>query len=250
MADFYNSSNAFPSHRTPLASILESAARAKKRRAYFAFHFADIIRVNNVRQAWKIDHPDAPEMRSFYDSSLWERRQLEGPESLKNLIRDGVRYTSAVCVLVSSETWSRRWVRYEIARAVIDGRGLLAAHLNSIRHHVTRVPDPWGPNPLDYVGVGKVQPETPNPFLGYRNSLTSLLGHAEPKYYLFERTGNEWVRYKDYMSPVELPPYLIDPAPGRVALLSGGTAAYDYVSGDGHKNIGSWIDRAAEQVGR
>ena len=56
------------------------------------------------------------------------------PESLKNLIRDGVEHTSAVCVLVGSETWSRRWVRYEIARAVIDDRGLLAVHLNNIEH--------------------------------------------------------------------------------------------------------------------
>jgi hypothetical protein len=29
-----------------------------KRRAYFAFHYEDIMRVNNVRNAWKIDHPD------------------------------------------------------------------------------------------------------------------------------------------------------------------------------------------------
>src|SRR5690242_5243920 len=97
----------------------------QKRKVYFSFHFDDIMRVNNVRQAWKIDHPDALLMRSFYDSSLWETRQLDSPESLKGLIRDGVEHTSAVCVLVGSETWYRRWVRYEIARAVIDGRGLL-----------------------------------------------------------------------------------------------------------------------------
>ena len=98
----------------------------QKRKVYFSFHFDDIMRVNNVRNAWKIDHPDAPAMRSFYDSSLWESRQLDSPDSIKNLVRDGVGHTSAVCVLVGSNTWSRRWVRYEIARAVIDGRGLLA----------------------------------------------------------------------------------------------------------------------------
>ena len=132
-------------NRSRLGSLL---ARVQKRKVYFSFHFDDVMRVNNVRQAWKIDHPDAPTMRSFYDSSLWERRQLEDPESVKRLIREGVEHTSTISVLVGSQTWSRRWVRYEIARAVIDGRGLLAVHLNNIRHHVTQRSDPLGQNPL------------------------------------------------------------------------------------------------------
>jgi hypothetical protein len=32
--------------------------------------------------------------------------------------------------------------------------------------------------------------------------------------------------------------------------LSNGTAEYNYVTGDGHKHIGSWIDQAAQAVGR
>src|SRR6266705_2435814 len=78
-----------------------------KRKAYFAFHYDDIMRVNNVRNAWKITHPDSIFMRSFYDSSLWEVKQLEGDEALKRLIREGVDYTSAVCVLIGSQTWQR-----------------------------------------------------------------------------------------------------------------------------------------------
>jgi hypothetical protein len=44
--------------------------KLRSERCNFSFHFDDIMRVNNVRQAWRIDHPDAPKMRSFYDSSL------------------------------------------------------------------------------------------------------------------------------------------------------------------------------------
>lgn len=62
-----------------MGSLLGAIAKVQKRKVYFSFHFDDVMRVNNVRNAWKIDHPDAPEMRSFYDSSLWERRQLESP---------------------------------------------------------------------------------------------------------------------------------------------------------------------------
>jgi MTH538 TIR-like domain (DUF1863) len=219
-------------------ALLGAPAQIQKRKAYFSFHFGDIMRVNAVRQAWKISHPDAPQMRSFYDSSLWESRQLEKPESLKGLIREGVEYTSAICVLVGSQTWSRRWVRYEIARAVTDGRGLLAVHLNNIRHHVSKAIDAWGANPLEYVAVGKVQP---HPLLN-------------AQYYLFEFTVQNgqsgWFRYADYTDPVKLPPYLSDPPAGFVMPLARGTMLYDHVLHEGHKNIGAWMDLAAQKAGR
>ena len=58
-----------------------------KRKAFFSFHYDDIMRVNVVRNAWKIDHPDNALMRSFQDSSLWESRKLEGDDAVKRLIR-------------------------------------------------------------------------------------------------------------------------------------------------------------------
>src|SRR5215510_10675029 len=89
----------------PLSSFRTLAGgynAAIKRKAYFAFHYDDIMRVNNVRNAWKITHPDSPTNRSFQDSSLWESNKLEGEEAIKRLIREGVEYTSAVCVLIGS----------------------------------------------------------------------------------------------------------------------------------------------------
>jgi hypothetical protein len=199
------------------------------------------MRVNNVRNAWKIDRPDNALYRSFQDSSLWKRRELEGDDAVKRLIREGVQHTSAVCVLAGTATWSRRWVRYEIARAIIDGRGLLTVHINGLNHHQTRSPDPRGPNPLSYVGVGKVQP--------------SVLYPA--KYYLFEyklvcKFGQyqwEWHRYEDYTDPVDRPSWLADPAAGWIMPFSNGAVEHDYVGEFGDKNIGAWIDAAAQQAG-
>jgi MTH538 TIR-like domain (DUF1863) len=221
---------------TPLAA-------PTKRKAFFSFHFDDIMRVNVVRNAWKITHPDNALMRSFCDSSLWERRKLEGDASIKRLIRDGICYTSAVCVLVGSDTWWRRWVRYEIARAVIDSRGLLAVHLNGIRHHQTKAPHILGANPLEFMAVGKFQADVWSP----------------TRYYLFEKihvpsiSGDSqwsWVRYKEHTDPVKLPVWLDDPTPGRVMPLSCCAQEYDYTVNEGHKNIGEWIDQAARAVGR
>ncbi len=214
-----------------------------KRKAFFSFHFDDIMRVNVVRNVWKIAHPDNALMRSFYDSSLWESRKLEGDEAVKRLIRDGVCNTSAVCVLAGSDTWERRWVRYEIARAIIDGRGLLTVHLNSIRHHVTKTPHTRGCNPLSFMGVGKVQADVWQP----------------ARYYLFEKRAVSdgfggwkwgWYRYVDYTLQVDLPAWVSDPKPGFITLLSGCAAEYDYTADDGHRKIGSWIDRAAQRAGR
>jgi len=213
----------------------------KKRRAFFSFHFDDIMRVNVVRNAWRFAHPDDP---SFTDSSLWESRKLEGKDALKELIRGGVSNTSAVCVLIGSETWHRPWVRYEIARSVIDERGLLAVHINSIRHHQTKVSEALGYNPLDWLGVGKV-------------FIPSILAKSE--YYLFEkhalhdgfgRIRWEWRRYPEYTRPVKLPPWLGDPDPGYLMPLSAQAPVYDFAADDGHRNLGIWIDAAAQRAGR
>jgi len=207
---------------------------------YFAFKYDDVMRVNDVRQAWKIDHPDNQLMRSFYDSSLWESKKLEGADALKKLMWEGVEYTSAVCVLIGSDTWRSRWVKYEIARSVIDGRGLLAVHINSLNHHQRRQPDSLGFNPLRLLGVYKSK---------------------EGKFYLYEQrqvvlnslTGQtewQWQKYTDYTFAVPLPRYLAEPDIGYIRPLSAGTLEYDFVANTGHKNIGAWIDRAAQAAGR
>jgi hypothetical protein len=211
-----------------------------KRRAFFSFHFDDVMRVNVVRNAWKFSHPEA---HSYTDSSLWESRQCEGKDAIKSLIRGGVEYTSAACVLIGSETYFRPWVRYEIARAVIDERGLLAVHLNSIRHHRTHATDTRGHNPLEWMAVGKVQANALQP----------------PKYYLFEKVPVPngiggytwtWFRYNEHTHAVKRPPWLRDSAAGFVTPLSEGAPVYDFISDNGHNYLGAWIDNAARRAGR
>ena len=121
----------------------------KKRHVFFSFHYADILRVNNVRMSgeFKTDKTDGRSIEGFYDKSLWESSKRTGDIGLKTLIREGVQRTSVVCVLAGTNTWSRRWVRYEIARAVVDGKGLFAIHINGINHHERKAPDPRSDNP-------------------------------------------------------------------------------------------------------
>jgi hypothetical protein len=126
-----------------------------KRRAFFSFHYADIFRVNVVRKSQEFLGAKGRSLEGFYDGSLWESAKRRGDSSLKDLIRGGVQNTSVVCVLVGSETSARRWVRYEIARSVIDGKGLLAVNINGITHHSLGVPAARGANPCAYIGVAQ-----------------------------------------------------------------------------------------------
>lgn len=211
----------------------------KKRKVFFSFHYGDIMRVCNVRNAWKIDHPDSPFARSFYDSGLWESKKLQDPIAIKTLIRQGVQFTSTVCVLVGAETWSRRWVKYEIARSIIDGRGLLAVHINNLNHHQRRVPDVLGINPLHLIGIYK---SPSGQYFIYEKQV--FANHLTNQYEW------RWHPYVDYKLPVSLPRYLPEPGIGYVRPLSEGALQYDFVAGLGHKNIGAWIDTAAQMVGR
>lgn len=138
---------------TPPALPIPVNQEPVKRKAFFSFHYADVMRVNNVRQEGKINKRATE--RNFYDASLWESKKLEGPDALKKLIREGMEGASAVCVLVGSETWSRRWVKYEIARAVIEQKGLFGIHINGLKHHQRRQADPHGFNPFHHMGVYK-----------------------------------------------------------------------------------------------
>jgi Thoeris protein ThsB, TIR-like domain len=208
-----------------------------KRSVFYSFHYDDVIRVNNVRHTEQFKAKILEVPQSHYDRSLWENSKRTNPESLKSLIREGVKNTSVVCVLIGTQTWSRPWVRYEIARSVIDQKGLLAVDLNSINHHHDRCPHPLGPNPLSYMAVGKMRDGT---------------------YRLFEKNARvlngqwqwSWDRYVDHMAEILLPKYLPVPAVGYVSPLDLGGYRYDACRNDVWKNMPAWLNLAATRAGR
>lgn len=199
-----------------------------KRFVYFAFHYDDILRANNVRLSPAFQQGSTGVSARFVDRSLWERRKRTDPDGLKRLMREGVQGSSVVCVLIGSATWQRRWVRYEIARAVVDQKGLLGVDINGLNHHRELSPHPMGYNPLDFMGVGQIDDGT---------------------YRICEWTDG-WRRYPEFTAPVQLPRYLASPGIGYVSALSSGTARYDYAGNNGSKALGMWADIAARSAGR
>jgi hypothetical protein len=86
------------------------------------------------------------------DSRVSEPATALADDEIKQAIRDGVDQTSVTCVLIGAHTWKDRWVRYEIARSVERGNGLLAVRIDGIADPKTqqRVVASW--NPLAYLG--------------------------------------------------------------------------------------------------
>lgn len=210
-------------------------SQTTRRSVFFSFHYADLMRVNVVRRSGEFKterNSSGRSIEGFYDRSLWERAKSEGPDNIKRLIREGLERTSVVCVLVGSGTHSRRWVRYELARSVIDGKGLVAIHINGIRAinppHGTEI---WGINPAEHMGVARGD---------------------DGRFYLceYDLQSRSWQWYADYTLAVELPAYLEAPAAGNVMSLDRGTLAYDWVGQNGYRNVGGWIDLAAADAGR
>src|SRR5438876_4552001 len=122
------------------------------KRVFFSFHYQDVIdfRANVLRQHW-LTKPDR-ESAGFFDASIWGNAKLSGDIAFKRLINASLQGTSVTCVLVGSQTYARRWVRYEIMKGFRKSNLLLSIHVNPIngRDQVTKIK---GPNPLKYLGV-------------------------------------------------------------------------------------------------
>jgi len=161
------------------------------KRVFFSFHYQDVVdfRANVVRRHNEFSRDEA----GYYDASMWEEAKKEGDIALKRLINRKLKYTSNTCVLIGSETYARRWVRYEIIKSIMKGNHLFAVHINGIRDKYRRT-KPLGPNPLDYLAVVPVS-----------------AGLLHTTVYPIHYTGGSWVPYEEVKSQKTFKiPYKID----------------------------------------
>jgi len=191
------------------------------KRVYFCFHYQDVadFRANVVRNHWmtKTDRESA----GFFDASLWESARKQGDVAIKRLINSGMEGTSTTCILIGSQTYARRWVRYEIMRSFKRGNSILGIHINSIqaKDRTTKV---LGPNPLKYLGVT------------YSASGITATLH--------EVADGQWREYTEVDGAAS---YQITPVPDqyRGQGYNFGTwyRVYDWVTANGYNNFASWV---------
>lgn len=213
-----------------MASVfLKSTFLPPRRRVFFSFHYQmDIWCANQIRNSWRIGYGQKWGTGGFFDASIWEKSRRTGPDSLKQLIRNGIRNSSVTCVLVGAQTYSRRWVRYEIARSVIKGNGIFAVNIHR-QSGQDKGESIKGPNPLEFIGV---------------------YSHNQ-KILLTEYTNGNWIPYGDYTQAVNLPDNWVPPKSGEIIQISSYCPrVYCYATQNGYRNFASWVELAATGAGR
>jgi len=98
------------------------------RSVYFSFHYADIWKVNQVRNSGMLFGAKSV---GFVDRSLWEEAKAKRDPALKRLIANALVGTSVTVVLIGRETAGRRWVKHEIRESIKRGNAILGLHINS-----------------------------------------------------------------------------------------------------------------------
>jgi hypothetical protein len=197
------------------------------RKTFFSFHYTeDVWRAWNVRNSWVVN--DDKESVGFFDGSVFEASKKESDDALKTFLRNGLKNTSVTCVLSGQYTASRRWVRYEIVRSVLNGNGLLTVDIHGVKNNAKEL-GVKGTDPLVEVGV----------YL------------ANGKIYFAEVKDGKWVKYSDYASAIPASALWFEPpANNTVVKLSEHCMRYDFAAQNGRENIAGWIETAAALAGR
>ncbi|MCW4461374.1 TIR domain-containing protein [Sphingomonas sp. BT-65] len=200
------------------------------RRVFYSFHYADVNRVNQVRQSGKIRLIDSERVKTVQDRSLWESRKSFNAEYLRKSISKNIVGTSATCVLTGEHTWARPWCRFEIARSLLNGNGIFAVRIDHLWCIGQRCYGKWGPNPLDYIAVGK---------------------DAQGRIYVYEYIDGGWYKMESMSKQLmRWPKWLAPVANGYVQPLSTGAPIYDYDSQNGSRLLLYWANQAAKAAGR
>ena len=189
-----------------------------KKRVYFAFHYKDVedFRANVVRNHNKLV---GVEEAGYYDCSIWEEAKKTSDLALKRLINAELKGTSVTAVLIGSETWTRRWVRYEIMKNTFARENeIIGIHINGIKDKSGRT-KPNGDNPFFYLGI-----------------FSSKDGQ---QVYPVEWNGTTWAPYVE-LDSFQIPKFWHCPR-GKITQLSTFLPVYDWIAHKGYDNFPNWI---------
>jgi hypothetical protein len=189
------------------------------KRVYFAFHYQDVIdfRANVVRNHW-LTKPDR-ESAGFFDASVWESAKRTSELAVKRLINGAIQNTTVTCVLIGSETFKRRWVRYEIMKSIGKGNKIFGVHINGILGKDEKIKS-LGPSPFDY--------------LSYEFSENGN------KLLLYEEIRGKWADYGD-LSSYSLATIAPQNKWGKWYRLSSIYPVYNWVKDGGYNNCANWV---------
>jgi hypothetical protein len=207
------------------------------RSVFFSFHYEDVssFRANVVRNSWLTMRDRSAH---FIDKSMWEEAEKKGANALKQLIETGLKGTSVTVVLVGTDTYSRRWVKYEIIKSFVEGKGILPVYINRIPSRNEGICSK-GTNPLERIRVS--------------------VDENCKKLEFYELVEKRWLPYKDLFCDNNRKTNSFYFENGWFKNYKGGRtynfselfhSGYDWISDNGYQNFPQWIENAAKLVGR
>lgn len=208
------------------------------RRLFFSFDYENVsdFRVNVVRNSQKIKKGES----FFIDNSMWEEAKTKGEKALMKLIDTELNGSSVTVVLIGSETYSRKWVKYELVKSFVEGKGIFGININRIKHVRTQKIAAKGPNPFEYLRV-TVDEE------GRRIYFEELANRRWKSFELLPEDNNRVSnsRYFGLGGKNEK-----DECGETYKFSELGFRTYDWVMDNGQENILHWIEEAAKNVNR
>lgn len=195
------------------------------RRVFFSFDWDDVWRVNQVRNSWVTK--GNYKIAGFADAAEIEEVEKRTDKEIRKWIDEQMKGTSVTCILIGSKTDESNWVKYEIEKSIEEKKGLLGVLIHNLKD-VAGKTDKRGANPLG-------------------NYNEDNFGEAVKRSLL--RGGIGWGLARLVFPQLAIPATLFGAA---LAVLESTDdyKIYDWVENDGYKNLGNWIEEAAEQVGR
>lgn len=196
------------------------------RSVYFSFHYQDVIdfRANVVRNSGRFRKKGD----IFRDASIWEEAEEKKVNKIKSLIDAELKGAGVTCVLIGSETYSRRWVRYEIIKSFEMKKGQVGVGINWIKDKFGNIKFWPGENPFEYLKL-KVTDDG-------------------KEINVFEQKEDSWISFKDL--PVMKNLHFKEKYFGSDFKLSRLYNTYSYDWNNGKANFPSWIEEAANNAGR
>ena len=120
-----------------------------KRQVFFSFYYdEDVWRVAQVRNIGTI------EGQKLFSDNGWEKVRRTSDEAIKRWIDKEMEKRSCVIVLIGENTFSRKWVKYEIEQAWKKGKGLVGIYIHRLENYSKKQADK-GKNPFDMFWVDK-----------------------------------------------------------------------------------------------
>ena len=99
-----------------------------KRQVFFSFHYdRDNWRASQVRNMGKISDS------STFSDNDWEEVRFKSDGNIKKWIEDQLAMRSCLVVLVGAQTSERKWVKYEIEKALELHKGIVGIHINLLK---------------------------------------------------------------------------------------------------------------------